>query len=139
MYEAAELLHVALAGRRQHGAGPEEQQALEDAVIEDVEQRRGHGDRRGGPHVMRREGEGETKPDEDDADILHSVVGEQALEVVLHQRAEYPEHAGDAGKWDDDDTPPPGRYAAEVEDNTDEAVDRDLGHDAAHQRRHMAR
>src|SRR5713101_353030 len=87
---------------------------------------------------MRREGEGETKADEDDADILHGVVGEQALEVVLHQRAEYPEHASDAGKRDDDDAPPPGRYAAEVKNDTDEAVDCDLGHDPAHQRRNMA-
>ena len=45
--EPAELLDVALAGRRQHGAGAEEQQALEQAVIEDVEQRRRHGERGG--------------------------------------------------------------------------------------------
>ena len=31
MDEAAEMLHVALAGRGQHGAGAEEQQALEQA------------------------------------------------------------------------------------------------------------
>ena len=37
-----------------------------------------------------------------------------------------------------DDAPPPGRRTVEVEDDADEAVDRDLGHDAAHQRRDMA-
>ena len=47
--EAAQLLHVALAGRGEHGAGAEEQQALEQAVIEDVEQRGGQRERRGAP------------------------------------------------------------------------------------------
>ena len=38
--QAAEALHVALAGRGQHRAGAEEQHALEQRVVEDVEQRR---------------------------------------------------------------------------------------------------
>ena len=37
-----------------------------------------------------------------------------------------------------DDAPPPGRRAIEVEDDADEAVDRDLGHHPAHQRRDVA-
>ena len=41
MNEPAEVLHVALAGRDQHGAGTEEQQALEHRMIEHVKQRRG--------------------------------------------------------------------------------------------------
>jgi hypothetical protein len=41
VYQATQLFHVALAGRRQHGTRTEEQQALEQAVIKDVEQRRG--------------------------------------------------------------------------------------------------
>ena len=100
MDEAAEMLHVALAGRGQHGAGAEEQQALEEAVVEDMEQRRGQRQRRGGRHAVRRERERQAEADEDDADILDGVVGEQPLEVVLHQRAEHAEHAGDAGERD---------------------------------------
>ena len=38
--QAAKPLHVALAGRGQHRAGAEEQQALEDRVVEHVKQRR---------------------------------------------------------------------------------------------------
>ena len=38
MDEPAQALHVALAGRGENGAGTEEQQALEDTVIEDVQQ-----------------------------------------------------------------------------------------------------
>ena len=40
MDQAAEMLHVAFAGGVKHGAGAKEQQALEDGVIEHVEQRR---------------------------------------------------------------------------------------------------
>ena len=38
--EAAEAIHLALAGRGQHGAGAEKQQAFEQGVVEDMEQRR---------------------------------------------------------------------------------------------------
>ena len=96
--EAAEMLHVALAGRGQHGAGAEEQQALEQRMIEDVEQRGGEGERRGGRHAVRLEGEREAEADEDDADILDRVIGEQPLQIVLHQRIEHAHHAGDAGE-----------------------------------------
>ena len=34
-------------------------------------------------------------PDEDDADVLDAVIGEQALEIVLHQGVEHAEHRGD--------------------------------------------
>ena len=46
MDEAAEVLHVALAGRGEHGAGAEEQQALEDRMIEHMKQRGGQRERR---------------------------------------------------------------------------------------------
>ena len=82
---------------------------------------------------MRRESESKAEADEDDADVLHGVVGEQPLEVVLHQRAEHAEHAGDAGKADHQDAPPPRRRTQQVEDDGHEAVHGDLGHHAAHQ------
>ena len=50
--EPAEMLHVALAGRVQHRAGAEEQQALEQRMIEDVEQRGGERQRRGERHAV---------------------------------------------------------------------------------------
>ena len=40
-------------------------------------------------HVVRLEREREAEADEDDADVLDRAVGEQALEVVLHQRVEH--------------------------------------------------
>ena len=60
-------------------------------------------------HFVRLEREREPKPDEDDADILHRVIGEQALEIVLHQRIEHAHDAGDAGEREHDHAPPPGR------------------------------
>ena len=44
--EAAEMLHVALAGRGEHGAGAEEQQALEHRMVEHVQQAGGERERR---------------------------------------------------------------------------------------------
>ena len=88
---------------------------------------------------MRLEGQRQPKADEDDADILHRVIGEQPLEIVLHQRIEHAHHGGDAAKREHDDAPPPGRRRRQIEHDADEAVDRDLGHHAAHQRRDMAR
>ena len=93
MDEPAEMLHVALAGRGEHGAGAEEQQALEQRMIEDVQQGGGERERRREQHAVRLEGEREAEPDEDDADVLHRVIGEQPLEIVLHQRIEHAHHA----------------------------------------------
>ena len=47
--QAAELLHVALAGGGEHRAGAEEQQALEQRMVEHVKQRRGQRQRRRQP------------------------------------------------------------------------------------------
>ena len=132
------MLHVALARRRQHGAGAKEQQALEYAVIENVEQRGCQRKRCGSRHIVRRKSERKTEADEDDPNVLDRVVGEQSLEVVLHQGAEHAEHARRSSERDHDDAPPPGRRPVEVEDDADEAVDRDLGHYPAHQRRDVA-
>ncbi len=109
--QAAQVLHVALAGRGQHGAGAEEQQALEQRVIEDVEQRRGQRQRRREAHAVGLEGERQAEADEDDADVLDRVVGEQPLQVVLHQRIEHAEHRGDAAERQHHHAPPPGGRA----------------------------
>ena len=109
MDEAAEMLHVALAGRGQHGAGAEEQQALEQRMVEDVKQRRGERERRSEDHAVGLERERKAEPDEDDADVLHRVIGEQPLEIVLHERVEHAHDRRHAGEREHDDAPPPGR------------------------------
>ena len=49
------MLHVAFAGRGQHRAGAEEQQALEERMIERMQQAGRQGQRRGGWHAERLE------------------------------------------------------------------------------------
>ena len=139
MDEAAETIQVPLAGRALHRAGAEEQQALEQRMIEDVQQRRGEGERRCPVQAMRFEGERKTEADEDDADILDRAVGENALQVVLHQRVQHAEHGGDAAKREHEHAPPPDRRSEQIENDAHEGVDRDLGHHAAQQGRDVAR
>ena len=63
----------------------------------------------GGPvHAIRLECERKPEADEDDADILDRVIGEQALQIVLHQRVEHADDAGDAAEHKHHHAPPPG-------------------------------
>ena len=103
------MLHVALAGRAKHRARAEEQEIFEQRMVEHMQQRRGEGERRGPAEAKGLEAEGETKADEDDADILDRVIGEQALQIVLHQRVEHAHDAGDAGERQHQHAPPPFR------------------------------
>ena len=139
MNKSAEMLHIALAGCAKHSAGPEEQQALEQRMIEDVQEPRGERERRGGAHAVRLEGKRKAEADKDDPDILDGVIGEQALEIVLHQRVEDAQHASGAGEHKDEHAPPPHRRTEQIEHDPDKAVDRDLGHHPAHQSGDMTR
>src|SRR3974390_1129367 len=107
-------------------------------MIEDVEEP--GGERKCGRpgHAVSLEGEAEAKSDEDDADILHRVIGEQPLEIMLHQGVEHAHHAGRAGKHEEEHAPPPGWLAEQIKYDPYESVDGDLGHYAAHQGRDMA-
>ena len=53
--EPAETLHVALAGCGEHGAGAEEEQALEEGMVEDMQERSRHRKRGGQRHAVRLE------------------------------------------------------------------------------------
>ena len=67
------------------------------------------------------------------------MIGEQPLQIVLHQRVEHAHDAGDAGESEHQHAPPPGGIAEEIEHDAHEGVDRDLGHDAAQKTRDVAR
>ena len=58
---------------------------------------------------------------------------------MLHERVEHAHDCRHAAHQRDQRTPPPGWRAEQVEHDTHEPVDRHLGHDAAHQRRDVAR
>ena len=138
MDEATQALHVPLVGGGQHGAGSEKQQALEDRVVEDVKQRGGERKRRRPAHRVGLKSECKPEADVDDADVLDRVVGEQTLQVVLHQRVNHSEHGGNATEEQHDHAPPPCGFAEQVKDDAHKAIHRNLGHDPAHQRRDVA-
>ena len=123
----------------EYRAGTEEEQALEERVVEHVEERGSQRERRAGGLLVGLKRQRQPEPDEDDADVLHRVVGEQPFQIVLHQRVEDAECRGHAAEHEHDEAGPPGRRADQVEDDPDEPVDGDLGHDAAHQRGDVAR
>ena len=50
------------------------------------------------PACRCRERQREAQADEDDADVLDRAVGEQALEVALHQRVQHAQHRRDAAE-----------------------------------------
>src|SRR5437763_4510107 len=133
MNEAAEMLHITLAGGGEYRAGAKEQQAFENRVIEDVKKGRGECQSGGKQHAFGLERERKPKSDEDDADIFNRMVGKKPFEIVLHKRIKHAHDGGDACNRQYDDAPPPRRCAGEIEDNAYKAVDGDLGHYAAHQ------
>ena len=139
MDKAPEVLHIALPGAGQHRPGAEEQQALEHRMIEHVQQAGRERERSRPRHSVRLEGERKAKSDENDPDVLNRVVREQPLEVVLHQCVKHAHHRGDPAERQHQHAPPPGGRADEVEHDAHEAVDGDLGHHPAHQRRDVAR
>jgi len=73
-------------GAARERAGGEEQQALEQGMVERVEE--GGGERQRGPSglVARREQERRPEAEQDDTDVLDGVEGEQPLELVLEDR-----------------------------------------------------
>ena len=131
------LLHVPFVGGVQHRPGPHEEQPLEHGMVEGVIQ---GGNQRQGRQIRQLEGgkdHRQTEPDQDDADILDRVIGQQALQVMLHQGIQHTHHRRDQPQRQHDRPPPPGEYLDEVEGETDHAVDGGLEHDAAHQGRNI--
>ena len=117
---------------------PKNSRLLNTEWLKTWNKRGGQRQRGGGRQSVGGERQRQAEADEDDADVLDRVVGEQALQVVLHQRVEHAEHRGDAAQHQHDHAGPPGRHAEQVEHDADEAVDGDLGHHAAHQRGDVA-
>ena len=82
--QAAELAQAALFGRMQHRAGGQKQQALEERVVERVDQRGAEGERRKQAQVAGLEQNGQADAGKDDSDVLDRGVRQQALHVGLH-------------------------------------------------------
>ena len=133
------LVHVAGVQAEHHRAGAHKEQALEDGVVEQViegaEQPQHHQCRL----LVGDADHADPHPHQDDADVLHRVVGEQPLEIVLGQRKQHPEHCR-AGTEDQHHIAPPELAGAEeIDADPQDAKETQLHHDAGHQRRDMGR
>ena len=106
----------------QHRARAEEEQPFERGMVDGVIQA-GH-QRQGCQQRMARvqKHQPRAQADEDDADVLDTVISQQPLEVVLHQRVKHPEHRGNGPDDQHRHAPPQRRRAEEVEADTSQPV-----------------
>ncbi len=139
MNERAEHIKVARAGCVLNRTRAEEQETLEQRMVEGVKDRGGRCDRGRRIHPVGLEGKRQTKPDENDPDILDRRIGEQLFQIVLHQCEQSAKYGRDAAEDQDQRPPPPAGRSQKIEGDADETVNRHLGHDAAHQRGNVTR
>ncbi len=133
------LVRVTGVQAEHHRAGAHKEQALEDGVVEQViegaEQPQHHQCRL----LVGDADHADAHPHQDDADVLHRVVGEQPLEVMLGQRKQHPEHCR-AGAEDQYHIAPPELAGAEkIDADPQDAKETQLHHHTGHQRRDMGR
>ncbi len=123
----------------------EEEEALECCVVDGVKECGGECDRREGAAraLLAPQNHRQPNPDEDDPNVLDAVEREQAFEVVVLERVEHAKHG--RGRAHEEHRPSPGGrerpgdWGEKVEGEAQHPVDRDLEHDARHQRRDVAR
>ena len=77
--------------------------------------------------------------EENDPHVLDRVIGEQPLQVVLHQRVEHTEQRRNGPQAQHDPAPPRRATTEQIEGNTHEPVDPHLDDHAGQQRGDMAR
>ena len=132
----AEPVELERADRPLEGAGAEEEQRLEHGVVERVQQRRRERERRPRVGAARAQQQAGAEPEHDDPDVLDRVEREQALEVVLEERVHDAADRRERAEREHEHAEPQRQHTQPVDEHTHEAVDRDLDHHAAHQRRH---
>ena len=97
------------------------------------------GDGGEGKEFMTLKRHGGADSEEDDPDIFHAVVGEEPLDIVLHQGVQNAEDGRDRTDRDDGHSPPLRSRAGDIQDDPDQPVDSGLDHDAGHQGRDVGR
>ncbi len=106
-----------------HGAGGEKQQALEDRVIEHVQQPGGKtDDTRAAVMPVAKPKHTGADAEQDDPDVLDAVIGEQPLQIVLRQREQHAENAARCADREQQPAPPC-RWRAEQRQDPDQAID----------------
>ena len=116
-------------------AGAEKQQALEQSMVEGVQERSDKRQSRAKRGMMRQENERCPQPEKDDADVFHAAVSQQSLQVMLGNRIENAEKTRNRSHDQDDIAGPPGAASKKIKREAHKSVDRRLQHDPGHQRR----
>ncbi len=137
--QTAELIEIAGPGRADHGTGGQEQQALEQCVIEDVEERRRERDACQRRFAFRGEEHRGTDAHQHQPDILGGRVGEQDLDVARDERVQDPEQGRNCPERQHQPSPPARSAAQQVDADAHDPVDTERDHRPRHQRRHVAR
>ena len=132
--EASHVVQVAQARGVKDRARSEKKEPLEHGVVERVVERGDQGKHAGCRVAETDEHHGHPQAEQDDADVLDRVVGEQALQVVLHEGVQHAEQRGGGADREHQQAPFPAHASDQVINHPHHAVDRGLDHDAAHQR-----
>ena len=90
--QSAHLFHVMLPALLEDGPGPEKEQTLEKGVVQAMIEGGDQGQGGNFQVVGGMKDHRQAKADIDNADILDAVIGEQALEIVLHQGVQHPQN-----------------------------------------------
>ena len=134
--KSAQPIEFPRAGGVQHRSGAEEQQALEDGMVDDVQQAAGQAQGRHRRVPVADPQNAHPQPQGDDADVFHAVVSQQPFQVVLRQGVE---HAEDARNHADghERPAPPRRRRPEQREHPQQPINPRLDHHAAHHGRHV--
>ncbi len=119
--------------------GAQEEQALEDRVVDRVEDGGGQGEGREFRRALRVQQQRAADADQDDADVLDAVEGKQPLDVVLHDRVKHAHHGRDRADGQDQQGQPVGAAADDIDRQPDQAVDPGLDHRPGHDGRNVRR
>ena len=110
--DAAQLLDIAMTGAEPHRSGTEEQRGFEQAVVNQVIHAADKAQHHQRAVAGRHAGDEGAQPQQDNADILQGVIGQQALNVMLHQRIQSADKGGDHPQRQQHHAPPQRRHAA---------------------------
>ena len=112
LQQPPEPVDLARARRMGDGTRTQEEKALEQSMVEHVQEAAGKAQHRHDGRAVADAQQTDAQAEADDPDVLHAVVGEQSLDVVLREgekHADHPGHRADARQG----PAPPGRWRAE--------------------------
>ena len=101
-----------MTGAEPHRSGTEEQRGFEQAVVNQVIHAADKAQHHQRAVAGRHAGDEGAQPQQDNADILQGVIGQQALNVMLHQRIQSADKGGDHPQRQQHHAPPQRRHAA---------------------------